>query len=645
MGQQSAPVEHPKRFGTVTGQTRLYRRNAVYYFRAIVPAELQQIIGKPEMKFSLKTKDLKEAKKRCNVASVKADAELNRARALLNAPKPATPEPVSQEELFHQVATWFVEEEQKAEEWAAAEIPNYDDEQKQEIRYTLIEEATEFQRAEPLAAVHCTPSNRSIPPLPSTAPAVVGKSKKLQKAEARKPSPDSLADQFLAARPTLKIEPGGADYKRLSALLRRAKVESLNRRIDRIDDVSLRPSDALFEKLFAHTAAPPAPKKSATLKQLTERFMAAQHATKANTTPITYAIPVRLLLEVLGEQKQISTITPDDILRAGETLKRIPAHVTQRFPGATLLKAISKADAMDNVERFSPQTIAKYFAGICTIFNFAVEEGLLESSPAKGKRLKERFRNKKKRVRQLFKDEELKAMFNAPLYTGCIDDEYGFAKAGPNRPRRARFWIPLLALHHGARLQELCQLYCEDVKEQNGIHYFSIRTVLDDEDETEKIVKTESSIRDVPIHPVMISLGFLDYVNEMRRAGDKARLFPELQLGKSTQRYSSVLSRWFARFAEKACGHKPKGVFHSFRHHFRTALFNAGVGIEMVKKLGGWSNDREEAVVNGYLHITLQMKAEAIAKVKYDGLDLSHLYQQQPQARFRQPLAPVAGVS
>ncbi|MCA3704992.1 hypothetical protein [Phenylobacterium sp.] len=38
-----------------------------------------------------------------------------------------------------------------------------------------------------------------------------------------------------------------------------------------------------------------------------------------------------------------------------------------------------------------------------------------------------------------FSNEQLRSIFNAPLYTGCTDDWLGFAQPGPERPRRGRF--------------------------------------------------------------------------------------------------------------------------------------------------------------------------------------------------------------
>ena len=73
-----------------------------------------------------------------------------------------------------------------------------------------------------------------------------------------------------------------------------------------------------------------------------------------------------------------------------------------------------------------------------------------------------------------FSIEQLNAMFRAPLYTGCIDDGRNYNKVGNNRPRRVRFWLPLIALFTGARINEICQLHTSDIQEKNGIAFISI---------------------------------------------------------------------------------------------------------------------------------------------------------------------------
>ena len=64
---------------------RLYRRNATYSHRAVVPVDIQETYGKTEEKFSLRTKDYREALKRVRVATVEVDKRFDEHRAKLAA--------------------------------------------------------------------------------------------------------------------------------------------------------------------------------------------------------------------------------------------------------------------------------------------------------------------------------------------------------------------------------------------------------------------------------------------------------------------------------------------------------------------------------------------------------------------------------
>src|SRR4029453_4449371 len=121
----------------------------------------------------------------------------------------------------------------------------------------------------------------------------------------------------------------------------------------------------------------------------------------------------------------------------------------------------------------------------------------------------------------------------------------------------ADYWLPWLGLYTAARLEELGQLRTGDVKHENDVDYFAI------EPGDGKRVKTKSSRRCVPIHPELIKLGFLGFVDGQRRAGG-ARLFPEL---KATS-YGSVTAGWskfWSRHTRALGVGDPRKVFHSFR--------------------------------------------------------------------------------
>src|SRR5207249_331618 len=80
------------------------------------------------------------------------------------------------------------------------------------------------------------------------------------------------------------------------------------------------------------------------------------------------------------------------------------------------------------------------------------------------------------------------------------------------RKGAANYWLPYLALYTGARLEELAQLRVVDVKIEDGIAYLDIHG-LDG-----RRVKTRSPERKVPLHPELLRIGLLRYVEEQRAA-------------------------------------------------------------------------------------------------------------------------------
>ena len=59
-------------------QTRLYKKNSVYYFRGVFPPELKFLANKSKTKYSLKTKDYTITLKRCREFSFRFDLYLEK---------------------------------------------------------------------------------------------------------------------------------------------------------------------------------------------------------------------------------------------------------------------------------------------------------------------------------------------------------------------------------------------------------------------------------------------------------------------------------------------------------------------------------------------------------------------------------------
>ena len=99
-----------------------------------------------------------------------------------------------------------------------------------------------------------------------------------------------------------------------------------------------------------------------------------------------------------------------------------------------------------------------------------------------------------------------------------------------------RKWIALLGLYTGARANEICQLYADDVQQVDEVWCLNIR-----DNRPDQKLKTANSARLIPIHSSLIAGGFIGFVQE--RAG--GRLFPELPHRQDG--YSHLWGQWFSR--------------------------------------------------------------------------------------------------
>lgn len=360
------------------------------------------------------------------------------------------------------------------------------------------------------------------------------------------------------------------------------------------------------------------PKRVTTLAQLIEKYMADPAKDRSQKTVAGYTVIFRVLKELLGEKKDIRAVTIEDCETVRDILRDLPPNFSKiaAYRGKTAPE-IAKLARKDGRRRMSDTTVNSYLNNLSSLFNWAKRKRLIEFSPAEGLRVAVKTR---KEDRQLpFSTDQLQALFSAPLYTGCQNDALGYSTPGPNRPRRGRFWVPLLSLFGGLRLNEACQLLVEDIEERDGVPVILVRP---DED-GDKRVKTAAGRRVVPVHPELERIGFLEHFETIRDAGEE-RLFPELEKGKSGY-YSDPFSKWFSRFQDKAGAAKKRTSFHSFRHSFRDALREAGTAQEIVEALGGWASTAGTSSIYGAGHRASTL-AKEIANVRYEGLGLSHLY-------------------
>lgn len=344
------------------------------------------------------------------------------------------------------------------------------------------------------------------------------------------------------------------------------------------------------------------------LVELTESFLRdKERGSKRVSTMMAYRQSCELIEGFLGANKNLQEIVIDDIREFCDFLEQIPLNAKQRFPNKSVTEAVIEANSKDGVKRISAKSQSLLFNKVCSLFSYAVSIDWIRKTPVSPILFKDRFKYTT-RKKSLFTVPELNQLFLGEWYQDIELAE-----------RKGLFWVPLIGLFHGCRLNEVCQLKIENIQKSQDVFYFAI---AEDEDVH---LKTSASNRNIPIHNELIKMGFLSFV-ESRRSNpmESKRLFPELKLA-SDNTFSSHFSKRFIRYRNKTLEHPSKATFHSFRHMMRDALRRSKVNIERVNALGGWAGSGGMEAHYGDGLLVEDLNAD-LQSVFYEGLILNHLY-------------------
>jgi integrase len=377
-----------------------------------------------------------------------------------------------------------------------------------------------------------------------------------------------------------------------------------------VQGVSVRASVAKVE------AAPIAPRY--TLGEVYGRFMDDPTHEWSARTRLAYETARRLTLSIMGADTPMENLNRATCRDFMETLRFIPKNASKRYPGLTPREAAERARSEGWSDLISPANINIYLNKVCVVLNWAVREEFLAKNHMRGLRLADPVAKQDKR--HPFSDEQLRQMFTAPLYRGCKNDGNGYTTPGDARPKGTRFWIPLIGLYSGLRLNEICQLDTSDIRVVDDVRCFVI-TEKSLVGSTDKSLKTRSSERIVPVHPKLLDLGLVAFVEERSKRGD-TKLFDDICPGGSGFR-STAFSKWFVHFLKHSGASRERTSFHSFRHRFRDALRDARVDRDISLAIGGWGTGKNAGDVSdnygrGYRASVL---FEEISKVEFGAVD------------------------
>ena len=269
-----------------------------------------------------------------------------------------------------------------------------------------------------------------------------------------------------------------------------------------------------------------------------------------------------------------------------DTLQELPKNHNKIYPNESIKNIIQLARKNNN-ELMLPETInSNYIQILKKMFEyFHRNRKYIDNNPFIGVNIPTK---KQSRDIAYFKDEDLTSIFQHEFFT--VTQKSSLIKYSHFQPYQ--YWLPLIALFTGARLNEICSLYLKDIEKNEGIWCFNINS-----NTVDKTTKTESSNRIVPIHSFLINLQLLKYV-EFLRNNNRERLFPELTFhsangyGHYAGRY--IRDRFFKDVGVASIpGHAKK--FHSFRHTFIGKLRNSDVSEEIRQQIVGHSRQTQNS--------------------------------------------------
>ncbi len=295
-----------------------------------------------------------------------------------------------------------------------------------------------------------------------------------------------------------------------------------------------------------------------------------------------WRVSIRRFAELFGDI-DVADIDRDMIIDFREAMIRLPSRPKRSISCLPLLEQIDIARDQD-LPLLAGATVGKLVTGLRVTLEYAMDPlRLISFNP--GSTVKVKGAKSDPDARLPFSPEELQTIFSDPVMT---DPHHSASDT--------KFWLMLLAVLSGLRIEEMGKLRPTNIKCEKGIWYASIerdsrryRKKETAAGGVNKGAKTNNSYRDVALHSILIDAGFLAYVEKQRQA-DSEWLFPDLEADQYGSRTKAV-SRELIRHIRSLGILDQEKVFHSFRHSMKRACRQTSMKEEIADLLAGHAPD------------------------------------------------------
>jgi len=352
------------------------------------------------------------------------------------------------------------------------------------------------------------------------------------------------------------------------------------------------------------------------IREVVDEFLVLRKGTIGEKMLSEYRVLTDEFIEIIGNIP-VSSLSKDTIRTYIKIQTQLPINRRKNPKYRDL--SIDEIMKLKDVKPQSRVNVNKFLTRLTTFMRFGVSQGYIKDNYIDGMKIPI-SKTEERKKREPFSPEDLVKILHPKTYLGWTIDFGKTTKS--NKPDVVKYqnpfyWSFCIGVLSGMRTNEISQLLIGDIIKKENVWMFSI-------DETEgKSVKTTSSIRKVPVHPTLISLGFIDYVKIIKSKGVE-RIFPELT--KQRDGYSTKISQHYnEKFLPSIdVWKKQVKVLYSTRHTFINKCYQKGVDRDIIKSIVGHEPDFTLDVYGGSPFTPKQLY-QGISKVSYSNIRWNRL--------------------
>ena len=284
----------------------------------------------------------------------------------------------------------------------------------------------------------------------------------------------------------------------------------------------------------------------------------------------------RLMSMKFGDELDIKKIKRDDLLNFRNILLQLPTKLSQNslYKDKSIDEIIALAK---DKPKISKSTIKKYIVRVSEFFKYCYDSDYIDKNPAID--LQININQDDVTNKNPYEDSDVNAL---------LDIVSKIRSSGDTKSQRISkdelFFVTYIAAYSGMRLNEIIQLNTDDIVEKYNIVCFSLNTKIDVKTGKSKTLKTRNSVRIVPIHSKLSSIGLFEFIESKKKLARKC--------GKAVRLFSCD-NKDFSEYFRKKINTKvikdsdKTRTFHSFRHTFINKLIQSGQRIEHIAALVG----------------------------------------------------------